>query len=47
MEVVTFKEVRIGSTITYRRVGWRDDRFMVEYIYNRCYGCLANNRFWE
>ena len=46
-EIVTFKEVIIDATAMDSRFGWRDHRFMSEYIYNRCSGGPANNIFWE
>ena len=45
MEVVTFKKFIIGDTPMEIRVGWRDDRVMEEYIYNRCSGGPENNIF--
>ena len=47
MEVVPFEEVRTGATTADNRVGWRDNKVMVEYIYNRCSGGLAKNIYWE
>ena len=38
MNVVIFEEVRIGTATSDRRVELRGDRFMSEYIYNRCSG---------
>ena len=47
MEVVTFEKVIIGTNNVYSRVVWRENRFMEEYIYNRCSGVPANNICWE
>ena len=45
MEVVTFKEARIGAVATDSRDRWRDDRVISEYIYNRCYDSPTKNIF--
>ena len=42
-----FEDVRIVAMTKDSRVGWRDDRFMVDYIYNCCSGGLEKNIFWE
>ena len=47
MEVVKFKEVRIGTTTKYSRFGCKDYRFMSEYIYNRCSEIPAKYICWE
>ena len=47
MEVLKFEEFKIAATTADRRVGWRDDRVMAEYIYNRCSSGLEKNIFWE
>ena len=47
MEVVTFKEVGIGTITMESRVICRGDSFMEDYIYNRWSRSLAKNIFWE
>ena len=46
-EVGTFLEVSIGAKTSDRKVRWRDNRVMAEYIYNRCSGGPEKNIFWE
>ena len=47
MEVVTCKEVSIGVTTAERIFGWREDRVVEYFIYDRCSGGPAKNNLWE